>query len=157
MTPSYTIDEYQHTQVGTVVRSLHTVLAVILGGVAIRLLLAGPQAAAIGPSIAALILFLCAVFLDSMTVRVSLNEIVLSYGVGLFRKTILVADVRGAETVRCRRKGGPIRGGMLYKVQLSGRDAVELQLANGRRIQIGTDEPQELLAAIHSVTGSSPI
>ena len=30
-------------------------------------------------------------------------------------------------------------------------DAVELQLRNGRKFRIGTDEPKQLLAAIHKV------
>ena len=40
--------------------------------------------------------------------------------------------------------------GWIFNV--SGFDAVEIQMKNGRRYRIGTDEPEALLAAIQSVT-----
>jgi hypothetical protein len=46
-----------------------------------------------------------------------------------------------------------IRKGSLWNVW--GLDAVELDLANGRRFRIGTDEPDELLAAIRTIVRTS--
>jgi hypothetical protein len=39
---------------------------------------------------------------------------------------------------------------------VSGRDAVELALGNGRRLRVGTDEPTELVAALTRAKGAVP-
>ena len=46
-----------------------------------------------------------------------------------------------------------IRDGWLFNI--SGFDAVEIVLKNGRRYQLGTDEPEELLAAVGAPVDSS--
>ena len=93
----------------------------------------------------------------SLTVRVSRNDIFLSFGVGLIRKRFLIHDIESATIVRNRWYNGwgikKIWGGWLYNV--SGFDAVEIKLKNGRRYRIGTDQPCELLAAVESATGIS--
>ena len=115
------------------------------------LLSTGHVAVGIGLSVAAVLFVLCILLLDSLTVQVSRNEIRLRFGIGLFTKNVIVDEVQTSEILRTRnRKGGPIKGGIAYKV--GGFDVVELRLSNGRKVQIGTDEPDKLLAAIQSVT-----
>ena len=147
-------DEYEHTQIGTVLRWAHGILAMIFTAIGIGMLIAGKGGIAIIPFVPAAFLVLCILFLDSLTVYVSRDEIGLSFGVGLIRKTISIEDLKSAAIVQNRsRRGGPIPGGMLYKV--AGSQAVEIQLGNGRKIQIGTDEPEALLAAVESMTDTS--
>ena len=86
----------------------------------------------------------------SLTVRVSRDEVMLCFGAGLIRKRFKTGDIHGARAVKNHWINGwgihMIRGGWLYNV--SGFDAVEILHRSGRRYRIGTDEPQELLAAI---------
>jgi len=88
----------------------------------------------------------------SLTVRVSRSEIALSFGVGLIRKQFPIGDISSASIVQNRWYNGfgirKIRGGWLYNV--SGFDAIEIQLKNERKYRIGTNQPKELLAAVES-------
>jgi len=97
------------------------------------------------------------VLFHSLSVRVSENDIVLTFGVGLIGKSFVVSDIQSAAIVRNRWYYGwgikRIPGGWVYNV--SGFDAVEIQLNDGRNYRIGTDEPEKLHAAIESVIGSS--
>ena len=91
----------------------------------------------------------------SLRVTVSDERIELSFGVGLIRKAIPVSSVRAV--ARARNPwyyGWGIRGlpnGILYNV--SGFHAVELTLDDGRRVRIGTDEPDALVGALSKVVG----
>ena len=97
--------------------------------------------------------------LHSLTVCVNQDVIRLRFGIGLIRKRFHTKEIQTAFTVRNRWYNGfgirKIWGGWLYNV--SGWDAVEIQLWNGRRNRIGTDEPEALLAAIESVIGNTQI
>ena len=104
----------------------------------------------------ALILGIVLVLCHSLTVRVSRSEIALSFGVGLIRKQFLIGDISSASMVQNRWYNGfgirKIRGGWLYNV--SGFDAIEIQLKNERKYRIGTNQPKELLAAVESALAS---
>jgi len=145
------MNAYEHTQSGKLLIRAHGTCAAICGCASLGLLSTGHVAVGIGLSVAAVLFVLCILLLDSLTVQVSRNEIRLRFGIGLFTKNVIVDEVQTSEILRTRkRKGGPIKGGMAYKV--GGFDVVELRLTNGRKVQIGTDEPDKLLAAIQSVT-----
>jgi len=91
-----------------------------------------------------------------LTVSLDGSHIWIRFGPGWPRKSIALAEVRGAEVVRNSWwYGWGIRltpHGWLWNV--SGLDAVELELASGRRTRIGTDEPRELAAAINRAIGA---
>lgn len=100
----------------------------------------------------------CVVIFWSMTVAVQDNELVLYFGSGFFRQSILLSAVSSAGIVTMPWSAGwGIRcfsDGYWYAV--SGRDAVEVGLQGGQRYVIGTDDPGGLLAAIRAtgrVTG----
>ena len=82
----------------------------------------------------------------ALTVEVDDTTIRLRFGVGLIRKTFSLADVASCQPVRNPWWWGwgirLIPGGLLYNV--SGLDAVELVLKNGKQFRIGTDEPHVL-------------
>jgi hypothetical protein len=143
---------YSHTQPGTLVR-------VLLGGFTVVLLLMliflpGPNPTTVIVGVV-LVLFVAAVLIfHSLRVQVSAHEVSIQFGIGVIKKCFPIAQIRSAEQVKNKwYYGWGIRwlpGGWLYNV--SGMDAVELVMADGKKVRIGTDDPDGLLAAIESVT-----
>ncbi len=135
---------YNHTQFGTlVVWAVGTVILVTLAigmGAGWHPLLLVTAAVMTG------VLFL----FHSLTVEVTERLVVVRFGPGLIRKSFPVRTIRESRTVRNRwYYGWGIRWtphGWLFNV--SGLDAVEIKLESGRKYRIGTDRPEELLAAI---------
>ncbi len=146
---------YEHTQPGTLMRNLLGLNVAVAAVVALLLASADPSFTVIPLTVAAILVAVFVLF-HSLTVEVSGDWITLRFGIGLIRKRFAVADVQGATAVRNRwYYGWGIRitpHGWLFNV--SGYDAVELELKNGRKVRIGTDEPAKLLAAIESVKAS---
>jgi hypothetical protein len=141
---------YRHTQVGTFVLG-----AVGLPIVALVLatLLVGVEAVAL----MTLGLLLVALFLfGTLTVEVSRDGIVIRFGSGIIRKRFALSGIRGVKLVRNRwYYGWGIRrlpSGWLYNV--SGLDAVELEMLDGTRHRIGTDRPGDLESAIRAAMGT---
>ena len=88
---------------------------------------------------------------SSLTVDVTDSEVVWYFGPGLWQHRIARADIATSAPVRNKwwygygmRYFG--RGSWLYNV--SGLDAVEIRLKDGRWRRIGTDDPQDLAAAL---------
>lgn len=146
------IGDYQHTQKGTLM--IRGLFGALLFTVTIFLtVIEDQEMAVIASGSVSLILLACAYLFASLTVKVSPQWISLRFGPGLFRKRFAVAEVTGAQVVRNRwYYGWGIKltpHGWLYNV--SGLDAVEIQLRSGRKYRIGSDEPMALAAAITSV------
>jgi hypothetical protein len=143
------MDSYKHTQFGKlIVLSLLFPIVVIIGVGATQgwnpIL---SVTVVIFPFIGALCCCL-AVEVDAQAVRCR-------FGIGLISRTVPLDDIVGATKVRNKwYYGWGIRfvpGGWMFNV--SGLDAVELQLKNGRCFRIGTDEPDALATAIsHRLT-----
>ena len=152
---------YENTQPGTFIRVMTGSWVVLFGVLVVVMLALGQKEAAILLGVVtvglALILGIVLVLCHSLTVRVSRSEIALSFGVGLIRKQFPIGDISGASIVQNRWYNGfgirKIRGGWLYNV--SGFDAIEIQLKNERKYRIGTNQPKELLAAVESALNSS--
>ena len=85
-----------------------------------------------------------------LTVTVDPVSVVAAFGVGWPRRQIAVGDIVAVRTVRNSWWYGwglrKIPGGWMYNV--SGYDAIELELRSGKVFRIGTDEPDALLAAL---------
>ena len=152
---------YENTQPGTFIRIMTGSWVVFLGVLAVVMLALGQKEAAIGLGAVTVMLavingIVFALF-HSLTVRVSRSEIALSFGVGLIRKQFPIGDISSASIVQNRWYNGfgirKIRGGWLYNV--SGFDAIEIQLKNERKYRIGTDQPEKLLAAVESALAGS--
>jgi hypothetical protein len=143
---------YRHTQVGWVMLVSAAAL-VVLGWV---LLPAQAPAAARVPFF--LIAAFLAVLFGTLTVEVGPDAVRLRYGAGLIRKTIPLLDVQGCREVRNPwYVGWGIRlapSGVIWNV--SGFDAVELDLPYGRHFRIGTDDPAALASAIATTKGTFP-
>jgi hypothetical protein len=143
---------YRHTQVGWVILgAAAAIVALGWGGL--------PEEAAAAARVPLLLLAALLVFVfGALTVEVDQDAIRLRFGVGLVRKRIVLRDVRSWRESRnpwyC---GWGIRlgpGGVLWNV--SGFDAVQLDLGDGKRFRIGTDEPAELVSAITRAKGVAP-
>ncbi len=96
------------------------------------------------------ILLAGAVLFSSLTVEIGDGVLTCRFGPGLIRKRFALRDIRDARPVRNRwYYGWGIRwtpGGWMFNV--SGLDAVELTRASGKPFRIGTDQPEELTAAL---------
>ena len=116
------------------------------------LIAGGGLVEAIGPLIAVVILLVMDMLFRSLTVTIDTETISLAFGLGIIQKQFRIAEIESAGIIRNRWWYGlgirKIRHGWLYNV--SGLDAVELQMKDGPRYRIGTDEPNKLLEAIES-------
>lgn len=140
---------YRHTQVGWVMIGL---VALVVALVVPRLPGGAPGASFLGLVLGAVLL----VF-GTLTVVVEREAIRLWFGPGLVRKRIPLASVAGWQAVRNPWYAGwGIRLGPGWTLwNVSGFDAVELALVDGRRFRIGTDEPDALAAAIAAARGEA--
>lgn len=135
---------YRHTQFGF--------LTIVSVGAAIAVLVlisatTGWHFVSIG--VLTILVILLALFY-SLTVTIDRQELKCFFGPGLIRRRFGLAEIVGAVPVRNRwYYGWGIRltpSGWMFNV--SGLDAVELELVSGTRFRIGTDQPHELVRAI---------
>ncbi len=138
-----------HQQLGHI-----TLLGVLTVAIVIYVAFASVGADLIG-LLALLGAILVAFLFGSLTVEVDRSEVRLRFGVGLIRRTWKVKDIASAEAVRNPwYTGWGIRylpGRTVYNV--SGFDAVEITLKNGKRYRIGTNDPEGLERAIRGRIG----
>ena len=137
---------YRHTQFGLLT-------AISLGiAIIVTLVVVSETGEWFGLIIAG-VLLLTELLFATLTVAVDRDALRFHFGIGLIRKTIPLRDI---ETVRVVRNswlyGWGIRytpHGWLYNV--SGLGAVELQLRSGKKMRIGSDEPNRLARAIEGM------
>lgn len=139
---------YHHTQPGYV-----AVVSVLLGLLGLAGALTGlfPM---YGPGgalpMVGIVLLGSGVTFAALTVDVTGRSLTLRFGLGIPRRTVELREIRDALIVRNPWYYGwgmhltPY--GWIYNV--SGTWAVQLELASGARLRVGTDEPARLLAAI---------
>jgi hypothetical protein len=135
---------YQHTQFGkvTVVSLFFSALLLVVLGLAFgdrTFLVGGPVMMGI-----AILLFY------ALTVKIDATHLRFYFGIGLIRKRIPLAEIVDVQPVsNSWRHGWGIHRtphGWLYNV--SGWEAVEITLASGKSLRLGTDEPQRLTQAL---------
>jgi hypothetical protein len=134
MTPTY-----KHTQIGW--------LVVVIVGAAIVYCISRVVAAPHPAEIVALVLAaLCLFVFSTLTVVADDQSIEARFGPGWIRRRLRWSEIQSARVVRNRWLNGwgirRIGSGWMFNV--SGLDAVELELQGGRRFRIGTDEPGRL-------------
>jgi hypothetical protein len=143
---------YRHTQVGWIIIIVMAVVAIVPTAILIQAQAALPLALMLGISGVVLALF------GTLTVCVDTESIEIRFGIGLFRRRVSRADIKSCRCVRNPWYYGWgvrfVSGGMLYNV--SGLSAVELALANGKRLRVGTDEPEKLANALRELLAVPP-
>jgi len=139
---------YRHTQFApgffrAIVIAFFIVIAAIAAG-------SGEIAAVIVVLVSAGIVTAALVVFSRFTVEVTDDRLNASFGWGWPHRTLTWGDAGAARVVRNRWwYGFGIRwfpGGSLWNVW--GLDAVEFDVARGRKLRIGTDEPESLMAAL---------
>ena len=89
----------------------------------------------------------------SLTVSIDDDFIEIRFGPGLIRKRFPLEMIQSCQKVKNPWYYGLgiryIKGGWLFNV--SGYDAIEIVMKNGRRYRIGTDEPEKLEAVIKNI------
>ncbi len=139
---------YRHTQRGTLI-----LVGMLLTMFALFLIALSQESLRL-PLLAALPVpaSLLAVF-HSLTVEICDNSVKCFFGIGLIRKEIPLSDIQSSRAVRNPwYSGWGIRWmpGQYWLWNVSGMGAVELQLKNGSRFRIGTDEPETLARAVEA-------
>lgn len=139
---------YQHTQVGWITVMGLAVAFVILLGTYFQMG-AGIPGSQVVLGAMVLMPLLIPIF-GWLTVSIEAGAVTASFGIGLIRREIRIKDMQSVTQVRNKWWYGwgirVIRGGWMFNV--AGLDAVELELKNGSKFRIGTDEPEELLNSI---------
>jgi len=139
---------YRHTQIGWVI--IWT-----LGGFTVFFLVVASNLPRFVTVPVGLICFFLLALFWSLTVEVRDGFIWCTFGIGLIRRKIPLSEI--LEVVEVRNRwwyGWGIRltpYGWLWNV--SGLDAVHLELTEDRGFRIGTDQPRELAGAIRAATG----
>jgi hypothetical protein len=138
---------YKHTQTGWVILAACLAAVIFFGFLPTPL-----EAKRIVQSVGGLALLLVAALFATLTVEVDEHLIQLKFGVGLVKKSFRLEEITSCRAVRNQWWWGwgvrLIPGGWLYNV--SGLDAVELVMKNGKKFRIGTDEPKALADAIQA-------
>ena len=140
---------YEHTQFGhVIIWSLLAIILVASGG------LIGHRAP---PVIVSTILLVCLVLFYRLKISIEDDTLSASFGLGVIRKTIRLAEIASCEPIRIRWWYGwgihLTPRGWLYNV--SGFDAVAITLHDGKKLALGTDDPNGLATAIrNSIAGA---
>jgi hypothetical protein len=103
-----------------------------------------------------LILIVVSWLFSSMTVSVAAGSVSIEMARGLVRRGWPLAAVQTARVVHTRwYNGWGIHGwGHNWLYNVSGFGAVEMDLADGARVYVGSDEPERLLQAILAARGA---
>jgi hypothetical protein len=135
---------YRHTQIGLVVVVSITAAIVFIAAVGHRAGWPPAMLAVLAGLVVALALFY------SLTVEIRASELVVAFGIGFPRFTYQLSRAREVRVVRNPWYYGwgihLTADGWLYNV--SGFFAVEIVFFDGRKIRIGTDEPDSLYRAV---------
>ena len=136
---------YEHTQIGhVIIWSLLAIILIVSG-------FAGLSHREI-PLVVSIILLVCLVLFYKLRITIEDETLCASFGPGIIRKRVRLAEIVGCEPIRIRWWYGwgihltPY--GWLYNV--SGFDAVAITLRDGRKFALGTDDPHGLMAAIRA-------
>lgn len=143
---------YHHTQSGTVTR----IVAVAGLAAAVYTLTRVSPHPVVWLAVAAAVL---GVFtLGSMTIEVDQERLTFWFGPGWIRRSFRLADIQTWTAVKNPWWYGwgihLTPDGWLYNV--GGTGAVQLGLQDGRRLRVGTDEPERLCEAIKTLKGTLP-
>ncbi len=141
--------KYHHRQLGALI-----LVVVGLSILLLALLLYFVEPHPVGIAVLFCLVLSFALF-ATLTVEVTEAYVLLKFGPGLIRKRFPLSSIVSAQAVRNPWYAGwgihMLPRGWLYNV--SGSDAVELEMTDGGVHRIGTDQPAELLKAIKDACG----
>jgi hypothetical protein len=146
--------EYRHTQIGT------TIIAILASGFLFILILSFNSGMFHPVFLEVFIIIIAAMVLFyALTIEISNGILTCTFGIGLIQKRIALSEISTVQAVQNPWYGGwgihwIIGGSWLWNV--GGMRGVELTFKDGRKLRLGTDEPETLARAIEaSMAGSS--
>lgn len=147
--------DYEHRQTGSLALLVIVALAVLPLRHFVYAAAAGEASATTGAAVAALLLLLTAgLVVSGLNTAVDHGHLVWSFGPGFFRQAVALDAIEAVEVVRNPWILGPgirTRDGVRTWA-VAGGPALELRLRDGRRIRIGTDDPEGMVRAIRSAS-----
>ena len=147
---------YSHTQSGTtIIWSLAAAAIIVVGSLFLTTRATGGIGALPAPALGIVgfvlvILLSAAVVFSRLNVRVENGELSWRFGLGFLEHKVSLSDIASATVVTNPMWAGfgvrRLPNAWLYNV--SGTKAVELVMRDGRRVRIGSDEPEALQQAV---------
>lgn len=142
---------YKHTQEGWAI----IIIGVLMGLVPLVILLVtfNGRAERICIAIAIFIVLAVIVLLRNLTATVDEDKIGVRFGPGLFRKKF---EINQIESSRCVKIWPFLEWGISFYPKrgwvysVSGLDAVEITMKNGKKYRIGSNQPVKLIQAIQN-------
>jgi hypothetical protein len=137
---------YEHTQIGYFMISILVLVTLLFGFVLVQTGFYMP-----------IFLFMCLILLilasfSSLSVMINEHYLQIKFSYGIFKKRFSLSEIKSARTVKHHwYYGWGIRYWIKPKMwiyNVSGFDAVEITMKDGRLYRIGTDQPKELERAI---------
>ncbi|MCX6795486.1 MAG: hypothetical protein NT165_02030 [Candidatus Falkowbacteria bacterium] len=158
------MNSYKHTQIGYL---MLVVTLIVLALFVWTYITASGETPSInsGPNFAisaimGLIIFILVSF-TTLTTSIDQNYLRIRFGYGIFSKKFVLNQIASAKAVKNHwYYGWGIRLCLkpyMWIFNISGFDAVEITMKNGKIYRMGTDAPRELETAIQKVTNSSSI
>jgi hypothetical protein len=138
--------EYRHTQFGTIIIFA---VGIFVAAILVHFLMSG--SIPLIEAVVAILLLITLFLFASLTVEIDHGKVICRFGPGLVQKKIKLSDVTDVRPVtNSWLAGWGIRWipGRYMLWNVSGFQAVELTLTNGKRFRIGTDEADLLVRAI---------
>lgn len=139
--------KYRHTQYGAWMFVVFLMTGILIGVVALTIISEGRILSAI--FMICVYLFGLGLFF-SFTVEISEEKLKFWFGIGVIRKTYALSEIQSTKEVE-----NPwyyfwgvksVPGGWFYAIAPG--TAVEIELKNGRVVQLGTNQPEKLKQAI---------
>jgi hypothetical protein len=137
---------YKHTQIGYLMIGVIVALVLYFG---VIFMIADPEPVLIPVMTVALLLIAS---FATLTVSIDGNDLRIKFGYGIFSKRFSLSKIVSAKAVKNRwYNGWGIRfwwKPRMMILNVSGFDAVEIEMKDGKIYRIGTDEPKKLERAI---------
>lgn len=146
---------YKHTQIGYLMIVVTLVVLAFFAWI-YTMALAEPVSTDSGPNLALSVVMLLIIFIlvlfTTLTVSIDQNYVRIKFGYGIFQKKFLLQDISSVKVVKNHwYYGWGIKLWLwptMWIYNVSGFNAVELIMKNGKIYRIGTDEPVKLESAI---------
>lgn len=152
---------YKHTQIGYLMISITFAVLVLFGWLQVTARAEAPSYdSGANFVMTATMAFILCILASFSTLSVFIDEpfVKIRFGFGIFRKKFALNEIASVKKVRNHwYYGWGIKRWFFPKMwifSVSGFDAVELTMKNGKIYRIGTDEPEKLEAALKQVVHS---
>lgn len=138
--------EYKHTQIGYLLITAFSTAILFMGYLSVV------TRFNLGTIFILVVMILCLALFATLTIQGKGQAVNLQFGIGVIRKHFVLNDIQAYRAVRNPWYYGwgihVIPGGWIFNV--SGWEAVELQMKDGRKYRIGTDNAQGFMDAMEA-------